>query len=76
MMTKNSKNTVLDSLTEQQKNDLNYLLELAEQYEKKDLANAEAIMLFAQEKRPNAPKVKKKIALYQEMKQKKGRSFK
>ncbi|MCX8925365.1 lipopolysaccharide biosynthesis protein [Vibrio parahaemolyticus] len=71
MMTKNSKNTVLDSLTEQQKNDLNYLLELAEQYEKKDLANAEAIMLFAQEKRPNAPKVKKKLALYQEMKQKK-----
>lgn len=35
MMTKNSKNTVLESLTEQQKNDLNYLLELAEQYEKK-----------------------------------------
>lgn len=71
MMTKNSKKTVLDSLTEQQKNDLSYLLELASKHEDKDLATAEAIMLFAQEKRPNAPKVKKKLALYQEMKQKK-----
>ncbi|TOE51705.1 lipopolysaccharide biosynthesis protein [Vibrio parahaemolyticus] len=71
MMTKNSKKTVLDSLTEQQKNDLSYLLELASKHEEKDLATAEAIMLFAQEKRPNAPKVKKKLALYQEMKQKK-----
>ncbi|MDG2881178.1 lipopolysaccharide biosynthesis protein, partial [Vibrio parahaemolyticus] len=70
-MTTNSKKTVLDSLTEQQKNDLSYLLELASKHEEKDLATAEAIMLFAQEKRPNAPKVKKKLALYQEMKQKK-----
>lgn len=63
-MTIKTKNTVIDGLTEEQKNDFHFLFEKATEYEQSDLESAYQLISLANKLRPNAPRAQHKLALY------------
>lgn len=66
-MTQNKTTSVIESLTDEQKNDFKYLIELATEHEQRDLNTSIGLVKLAQTLRPKANLVKHKLIKYEKM---------